>query len=213
MSSGRSEETNASPAQVLEMGSDEFDEWLANSPPLHFFPLDSHDGRLGFLRELYNRGYPALFEGVAHVWKLLEEPKGRRCFGIGLAAGTGGKGKAALLKFLSAMIEEGLATISPVPAPDGFASVDEWHEHVAASWQTDEAELCQVLEKYAHLLVGHPFGPKPSVQKGKIIIGPWQPAPTVAQCHPILQPDISQHADDGASSQAIEKGTIDPCST
>lgn len=212
MDSESFEETSSLPAEVLEMGPDEFDEWLAvNSPPLHSFPLDSHEGRLGFLRELFNRGFPALFEGVAHVWKLLEEPKGRRCFGIGLAAGTGGKGKFALLKFLSAMIEDSLATISSVPSPDGFASLDEWNDCVASSWQTDEARLCVVLEKYARLLVAHPFG-TPTVEKGKLVVGPWPASREVTQGQPRPGPESSQHADHDASFARGSNGTIDPCS-
>lgn len=165
------------PAKIQDrvpMDPDELDAWLlANSPALSSFPLNTHEGRVGFLRELFNRGYPCLFEGISHVWTALEEPKMARCFGIGLAAGTGGKGKKALVKFLSQMIDEGLATISLVPPPDDFSSLEAWHHFVCDSWVRDEEALSGIFEKYAHLLVAHPFASKPLKLPCEVIIGPW----------------------------------------
>ncbi len=169
-------------APEADLTPDEVEAWIeANSPPLNSFPLDTHEGRLGFLREQFMRGYPALFEGVSHVWKLLESPKEARCFGIGLAAGTGGKGKAALMKFLSKVIDEGLATFTPIPPIDNYPSVHEWNETVKEDYRNDEIKLTVVLERYAYLLVAHPFGPKPSVKMGQVIHGPWNPSVTVAE--------------------------------
>lgn len=157
-----------------DMTVEEIEAWIeANSPPLTAFSLDNHEGRLGFLRELFMRGYPALFEGVSHLWKYLEEPKAQRCFGIGLAAGTGGTGKAALVKFLAKMIDEGLKTFSSIPPIDRYPSLDAWNEAVKQGYRDDEAKLSVLLNKYAQLLVANPFDSAATIRFGHVIQGPW----------------------------------------
>lgn len=159
------------------MDPDELDAWiLANSPALSSFSLNTHDGRRGFLHELFMRGYPALFEGVSHMWKLMEPPKQERCFGLGLAAGTGGTGKTALLNFLTRLIDEGLASSTPLPECDDFSSMSDWNDAVTESWRDDERRLSLVIERYAQLMVADPCKPVPPSKLGKVIKGPWSPA-------------------------------------
>lgn len=165
-------------ADLVRMDPDELDAWiLAHSPALNSFPLHTDEGRRGFLHELCMRGYSALFEGVAHVWALMESPKADRCFGLGLAAGTGGTSKIAVLKFLTKMIDDGLATFRRIPSIHDFDTIHEWNDAVNGYAREDAASLAAVIEYYADLMVAHPFAPKPSLRFGKVIQGPWSTMP------------------------------------
>lgn len=131
-------------------------EWEPPTIPLHLFPLRTEKGRRGFLRELYNVGYPALFEGVHHVWNSLCAPRAYRCTLMGVHSGSGGGGKIGLVNTLQQFITEGLATIHPIPSSDLYETLEEWHHAAMATYDDDERDLKLVIARYAAILNGQP---------------------------------------------------------
>ena len=132
-------------------------EWFWFDPPatpLNHFYLGTDSGRQDFLRELYARGDTALFEGVAHVWASLAEPREYRCTMMGAASGAGGTGKLALMNTLTRFISEALAIDNLLPDRADYASLPEWHEAAMASFGADEAALDVLVERYSQLLNG-----------------------------------------------------------
>jgi hypothetical protein len=137
---------------IRRMSPEELREWVLWEPeptPLSAFPLHSHEGRCGFLREFYMVGEGALFSAVAHIWSSLEEPRTVRCIKMGLAAGTGGSGKRALRKLLQKFFQEALSIDNPLPPRAAYESLQSWHEASMASFQQDEADLAALVEIYA----------------------------------------------------------------
>lgn len=153
--------TNADAEQESEGG----------SPPLSAFPLDTHDGRVCFLRELYMQGYPAVFEAVSHAWKLMQEPKAARCTYNGIIAGTGGTGKKALYNFFRNLISEALAVDQPIPTIGTFRSLEAWDRAVRQQWDREADQVEQIIQCYAGLMIGQ--APAPLQQRGNVLVGPW----------------------------------------
>lgn len=159
-----------------DMTPEELDAFLdAGYPatPLKLFPLSRKDGRDAFLHELYMIGYSALFEGVAHVWDSLAEPRAARCTQMGLEAGTGGKGKSALRKMLNQFITDGLATWTSLPERSDFADFESWNTAAQASFKEDEADLPLIIARYSDILNGGPDETAQDEPKGQLIEGPW----------------------------------------
>jgi hypothetical protein len=72
---------------------------------------------------------------------------------MGLAAGCGGTGKRALVKFLRAALDEALDSKIPVPQgehPDIHAVHAAWTAYFAA----DRAHYQKTIQKYADLMQG-----------------------------------------------------------
>ena len=156
------------------MSAEEIVDWLLSEPdpiPLASFPLQTGEGRREFLREYVRRGKEARFEAVSHVWASLNEPQETRCTAMGIAAGTGGKGKVALMNLLSAVLEEVLSINPILPRTANFPSLDEWHQAVLASFDDEEVRTEATLQKYADILNGS-AEPKPS-PSAEVIDGPW----------------------------------------
>lgn len=141
-------------------------EWFWSDPPetpLNLFFLGCEEGRRNFLHELYARGYSALFEGVAHVWDSLEEPRAYRCTLMGAASGAGGSGKAALMKTLRQFIDEALAADIPLPSRADYGSMDDWHQAASASFVGSDADINLLVERYSAVLNGQrPVAGQPS---------------------------------------------------
>ena len=132
-------------------------ELAASDPPevpLKNFFLGSGADRQNFLRELYNRGKAALFEAVAHVWASLEEPRAYRCTLMGIASGSGGSARTALMKTLTEFVNDAMAIDNPLPDRADYGSLAEWHEAAMASFAADEADLEVLLERYSKILNG-----------------------------------------------------------
>ena len=147
-------------------------EWEPEPVPLTSFPLGSEEGRKAFLREFYGVGWDWLFLAVSHVWNSLAEPQSARCTAMGIAAGTGGIGKGALVKVLSKFLEEALTSGNPLPDRSDHDTLHDWHEAAMATWHKDEADLRVIIRKYANILDGTPTGnvaPPPC----QIFTGPW----------------------------------------
>lgn len=147
------------------MATEEFVDWLLSEPepvPLASFPLHTDAGRKGFLREYFNRGEPAIFEAVSHIWSTLNEPQEARCTTLGIAAGTGGKGKTALVNLLTAALDQAMSINALLPRPADFDSMDQWHEAVIASFGEEERETNDLIQKYADILNGGSPGPNKS---------------------------------------------------
>lgn len=168
--------------EAINLPPEEFAAWLAwepERPPISSFALHTNEGRVGFLEEYIWRGDEALFEAVNVLWDQLCDPKPERCFGIGLAAGTGGTGKWALAKFLKRALRESLDYDCPQPCGKDYPSIHEFHQASMEYFAADRAHYERTVQKYADLLVADPFGAH--VPKCKILPGPWADAdPTVS---------------------------------
>lgn len=159
------------------MSAEEFVNWLLSEPdpvPLSSFPLQFDQWRKEFLREFLRRGEPGRFEAVSHIWSTLNEPREARCTAMGIAAGTGGKGKTALMNLLAALLKDVMSTDAIVPKAADYSSLDEWHEAVIAYFRDGEARTNAALEKYSHILNGgaEPMRKSPA----QVIHGPWRDA-------------------------------------
>lgn len=156
------------------MSAEEFINWILSEPdpvPLTSFPLQFDNSRKEFLREYLSRGEPARFEAVSHIWASLNEPREARCTAMGIAAGTGGKGKSALMNLLSALLDEVMSINAILPRAADYPSLDEWHEAVIASFDDEEIQTNAALQKYADILNGgaQPKPPPPA----EVIHGFW----------------------------------------
>jgi hypothetical protein len=147
-------------------------EWEPEPIPLTSFPLGSEEGRRAFLREFYGVGWDWLFQAVNHVWISLAEPRSARCTAMGIAAGTRGTGRRALVKVLSKFLEDALNVNTPLPARCDYDSLAAWHEASMATWQRDEAEIQVLACKYAGLLNGGLLAVA-APPLGQLILGPW----------------------------------------
>ena len=144
---------------VLSMSNDELAAWALAEEPLESvtsFPLATVEGRRAFLHQFYWIGEEALFQAVSHVWDSLGEPREGRTIQMGLEAGTGRKGKAAIAKVLMKFLGEALASINPIPDREGYATLDEWHEASMATFHKDEADVAKLILLYSAILNGGP---------------------------------------------------------
>lgn len=132
----------------------ELDELFEKPVPLTSFILENDAHRRAFLREFCKIGEPALFEAVSHIWSSLNEPRDARCIAIGIAAATGGKGKTALVRLLGACLKGVVSWGTPLPRPEDYASLEQWHEATMAAFDAEEEREEKVYEKYAAMLNG-----------------------------------------------------------
>lgn len=166
------------------MTMEEMDEWIVAEDaktPFTSFDLGTEEGRQGLLRKYYMIGDTSLFEAVSHVWASLNEPKAGYCTLIGMAAGTGGKGKRGLVSALHKFLAEALDSINWIPSPKDYPSLDEWHEASMHTFTKDEEDLCVLLGRYSTVLNGGVDAQCSSPFSAVIIQGPWGPAPSAGQ--------------------------------
>ena len=122
--------------------------------PLKSFVLHDDGQREAFLCEFCKAGEPALFEAVNHIWSSLEEPREARCIAMGMAAGTGGKGKLALVHVLRACLKEVVTWGATPPDAEDYASLGEWHEATMNSFDDEWTRENEVYKRYAAILGG-----------------------------------------------------------
>jgi hypothetical protein len=160
----------------VAMTAEEMDEWVAAEEaktPFTSFDLGTDEGRQGLLRKYYRIGDTSLFEAVSHVWASLNEPRAVYCTHIGMAAGTGGKGKRALVLALQKFLAEALDTINWIPSRQDYATLDDWHQASMSTFAKDEEDLCVLLRHYSTVLNGGVI-PQPAGElTGLVIKGPW----------------------------------------
>ena len=158
------------------MTAEEMDEWIAAEEaktPFTSFDLGTDEGRQGLLRKYYMIGDTSLFEAVSHIWASLNEPKAVYCTLIGMAAGTGGKGKRGLVAALHKFLAEALDSINWIPSPKDYPSLAEWHEASMNSFTKDEEDLCVLLRRYSNVLNGGVEAQGQSPFSPVVIQGPW----------------------------------------
>jgi len=136
-----------------ELTHDQKVEWAAWEPdplPMDSFSLADPEQREDFLYQYCYYGEPLLLSAVAHIWDSLAEPREWRCIKIGLASGTGGTGKMALVLTLQKMLAE-CVEIGPVmPRGGEFDDIDAHHQAVTDHWTStyeQERALCRVYGK------------------------------------------------------------------
>ena len=122
--------------------------------PLKSFALHDDGQREAFLCEFCKAGEPALFEAVNHIWSSLEEPREARCIGMGMAAGTGGKGKLALIHLLRACLKEVITWDVAMPRPEDQSTLCQWHQATMDAFEAEAAREDQVYKHYAAILNG-----------------------------------------------------------
>lgn len=140
---------------IASMTAEEMDEWIAAEDakiPFASFDLGTDEGRQELLRKYYMIGNSSLFEAVSHVWSSLNEPRALYCTRIGVAAGTGGKGKRGLVLALQKFLQEALESINWVPSRSDFATVEEWHEASMRTFEDDEEHLEALLVRFSAIL-------------------------------------------------------------
>ena len=158
------------------MTMEEMDAWIEAEEaktPFKSFDLGTEEGRQALLRKYYRIGDTCLFEAVSQIWASLNEPKAGYCTLIGMAAGTGGKGKRGLVNALQKFLAEALNNIIWIPSRSDYASLDDWHQASMHTFTTEEEGLCVLLTRYSTVLNGgvdvKPSGPSSAV----VIQGPW----------------------------------------
>ena len=122
--------------------------------PLKSFAL--HDGGQceAFLYEFCKAGEPVLLEAVSHIWSSLEEPREARCIAMGMAAGTGGKGKLALVHLLRACLKEVITWGVPMPRSEDSSTLGRLHQATMDAFEAEAAREDQVYKRYAAILSG-----------------------------------------------------------
>ena len=151
-----------------------FERWaLVDREPVAFasFDLRWAVGREAFLEEYLAWGTERLFEAVAHIWTSLAPPKATRCTLMGVAAGTGGTGKLALVHLLRRLVPEALGSGIEMPHSKDFGSAAEWHAAAMLSMKADHDHFDLTITTYAHILNGD----QPGSNTGSTVIkGPWR---------------------------------------
>jgi len=125
--------------------------------PLNSFVLNDQNHREAFLCEFCKAGEPVLFEAVNHIWSSLEEPREARCIAIGMAAGTGGKGKLALVHLLRACLKEVVTWGVPMPRPEDSSTLGQWHQATMDAFEAEADREDQVYKRYAAILGGEAY--------------------------------------------------------
>jgi hypothetical protein len=157
------------------MTAEEMDEWVdaeEAKTPFTSFDLGTDEGRQELLHKYYRIGDTSLFEAVSHIWASLNEPRAGYCALVGMAAGTGGKGKRGLVLMLRKFLGEALESINWIPSPRDYASLDEWHEASMQTFRDDEENLRVLLRRYSTILNGGIDAPTASSSKGVVLMGP-----------------------------------------
>jgi hypothetical protein len=150
------EAANDTPASLgyLDTAAVEEDDDDFEPPPPSAYPLCTNEGRCGFLEAYIWRGEEALFEAVNHLWNELHPPKAYRCTLIGLAAGTGGTGKKALIPFLRKALRDALHDDLPQPWGEQYPDIDAFHEAAMAYFAASHSHYETMIQKYANLMNG-----------------------------------------------------------
>lgn len=130
------------------------DELFGTIFPLKFFALHDEGQREAFLCEFCKAGETVLFEAVSHIWASLEGPREARCIAMGMAAGTGGKGKLALVRLLRACLKEVVTWGEPMPRPENYLTLGQWHQATMDAFEAEAAREDQVYKHYAAILNG-----------------------------------------------------------
>jgi len=150
-------------------------------PPMpSAYPLCTNEGRCGFLEAYIWRGEEVLWESVNHMWNELCEPKALRCTAIGLAAGTGGSGKKALIPFLRRALDEAINHDLTQPTIDDYPDIHAFHEASMAFFAADYALYQKAIQKFADLMNGGPD----NAPVGIVIEGRWKDKTIAAQMSP-----------------------------
>jgi hypothetical protein len=155
---------------------DDMDEWIAAEEAktsFASFDLGTGHGRQELLSKYYRIGETSLFEAVSHIWASLNEPKAAHCTVIGLAAGTGGEGKAGLVMALHKFLDEALDIDNPIPPRDDFETLEQWHLASMRTYEQDEQALRVLLEHYSAVLDGRSPTITPEARAEVVVEGPW----------------------------------------
>jgi hypothetical protein len=140
--------------------------------PFKSFNLGTVEGREALLWKYYRIGESSLFEAVAHVWDSLGEPKVAFGTRIGLAAGTGGKGKRGIVLMLHKFLEQALASLIAIPPTDCFDCLEDWHQASMQTFVDEEATLTTLVQHYAAVLDGIVMVVAPPLTPN-VLQGPW----------------------------------------
>ena len=155
---------------------DDMDEWIAAEEaktPFTSFDLGTDEGRQKLLSKYYRIGDTSLFEAVSHIWGSLNEPKAAYCTLIGMAAGTGGKGKAGLVMALHKFLAEALNINNPIPARGDYDTLEQWHLASMRTFEQDEKDLSVLLKQYSAVLDGTSPTVTPQARAKVVVEGPW----------------------------------------
>jgi len=158
----------------LSLPREQFAAWAAWEPdpvPMNSFVLADENHRQAFLFQYCWQGEPALFAAVAHIWDSLAEPREARCIQIGLATGTGGKGKIALMLMLQKLLAECL-DYPPQPRPDAFDSLEAWHQASMQAFAAEEQRERELYVRYSAILNGSSPAPNTAAD-ATVVTGPW----------------------------------------
>jgi len=167
-----SPETALEPANDLQadMGNPEGEIFEDYEPPApSAYHLGNNESRCGFLEAYIWRGEDALWESVNHIWNQMLPPKAERCTAIGLAAGTGGTGRKALIPFLRRALRESLDHDIPKPWGLKYPDLETFHETAMAYFAASHNHYEKTIQKYANLMNCG----EPPQQTAQILQGPW----------------------------------------
>ena len=128
--------------------------WEPDPVPLTSFVLSDPAHREAFLYEYCAQGEPSLFTAVAHIWDSLAEPRDARCIKMGLACGTGGKGKIALVLMLRQFLDRFIEAGGPMPRAGEDDTIHTYHQAAMTHFANMAAEEAALVEYYAAVLNG-----------------------------------------------------------
>ena len=128
--------------------------WEPDPVPLTSFVLSDPAHREAFLYEYCAQGEPSLFTAVAHIWDSLAEPQDARCIKMGLACGTGGKGKMALVLILRQFLDRFIAAGGPMPRAGEDDTIHTYHQAAMAHFDAMHAEEAALVQYYSVILNG-----------------------------------------------------------
>jgi len=111
-----------------------------------------------------------LWESVNHIWNEMLPPKAERCTAIGLAAGTGGTGRKALIPFLRRALRESLDHDIPQPWGLKYPDLETFHETAMTYFAASHNHYEKTIQKYANLMNCG----EPPQHYAVILKGPWK---------------------------------------
>jgi len=128
--------------------------WEPDPVPLTSFVLSDPAHREAFLYEYCAQGEPSLFTAVSHIWDSLAEPQDARCIKMGLACGTGGKGKMALVLMLRQFLDRFIDAGGPMPRAGEDDTIHTYHQAAMTHFDNMAAEEAALCRYYAAVLDG-----------------------------------------------------------
>jgi len=128
--------------------------WEPDPVPLTSFVLSDPAHREAFLYEYCAQGEPSLFAAVAHIWDSLAEPRDARCIKMGLACGTGGKGKIALVLMLRQFLDRFIEAGGPMPRAGEDDTIHTYHQAAMTHFDNMASEEEALVKYYAAVLDG-----------------------------------------------------------